>query len=98
MHAIPYAGITQVRFKGYFLSLNRHPLLLQAFLPQTPAEIKGNLSKACVVSIFLVSTIDNRRHLERIKNTGTIKNLQRASFGEFTRRFKNHQAVIVVIG
>ena len=39
--AIPYAGITQVRFKGYFLSLNRHPLLLQAPLLQTPAEIKG---------------------------------------------------------
>ena len=38
--AIPYAGITQVRFKGYFLSLNRHPLLLQALLLQTPAEIK----------------------------------------------------------
>ena len=47
--AIPYAGITQVRFKGYFLSLNRHPLFLQELLLQTPSEIKSILSNARVL-------------------------------------------------
>jgi len=36
--AISYAGITQVRFKGYLLSPNRHPLF--RFLLLTPPEIK----------------------------------------------------------
>jgi hypothetical protein len=30
--AIPYAGITQIRFKGYLLSPNRHPLLFHFVL------------------------------------------------------------------
>jgi hypothetical protein len=40
--AIPYAGITQVRFKGYLLSLeNRHPLLFCGLsLLQTTSRIK----------------------------------------------------------
>jgi hypothetical protein len=40
--AIPYAGITQVRFKGYLLSLISAPLALMAFsLPQSFSEIKS---------------------------------------------------------
>ena len=31
--AIPYAGITQVRFKGYLLSLNSAPLALTRLFP-----------------------------------------------------------------
>ncbi len=38
--AIPYAGITQIRFKGYLLSQNRRPLLYAHFVPRTPLEIK----------------------------------------------------------
>jgi hypothetical protein len=42
--AIPYAGITQVRFKGYLLSLMSAPLALNGFhLLQIPLEIKHNV-------------------------------------------------------
>ena len=34
--AIPYAGITQIRFKGYLLSQNRRPLLFDFFTPNAP--------------------------------------------------------------
>jgi hypothetical protein len=41
--AIPYAGITQVRFRGYLLSLNSAPLALNGFyLLQIPLKIKFN--------------------------------------------------------
>ncbi len=40
--AIPYAGITQIRFKGYLLSQNRRPLLSLLFVPRTPLEIKSD--------------------------------------------------------
>ena len=38
--AIPYAGITQIRFKGYLLSQNRRPLLYVCLYPERPAKIK----------------------------------------------------------
>jgi hypothetical protein len=38
--AIPYAGITQIRFKGYLLSQYRRPLLFGSFLLRMPLEIK----------------------------------------------------------
>jgi hypothetical protein len=43
--AIPYAGITQVRFKGYFLSPDRHPLLLRLIsYRKLPFKSTPNLS------------------------------------------------------
>ena len=40
LFAIPYAGITQIRFKGYLLSQYRRPLLYALFVPRMSRKIK----------------------------------------------------------
>jgi hypothetical protein len=47
LFAIPYAGITQIRFKGYLLSQKRRPLLFGSFFTLNTPRNQARFREGC---------------------------------------------------